>query len=95
MSIHARVAKLPKTHPRSAYEVNSWIKHNENLIKMHRKDVRNKVKGAIAELARCEGYIKQMRHYLRHGDWCSDFYGKDEEYNITWITIAEGSTNEN
>ena len=92
MSIHARVAKLPKTHPRSADEVKSWIKHNENLIKMHRKDVRNNVKGSIAELANCEGYIKQMRHYLTHGDWISDFYGAEQEYFITWVTIAGGKT---
>ena len=95
MDIHDRVAKLPKDHFLSLDSVKAWIKHNEELVKEHRKDVRNKVAGAISKQASCEGYIKQMRHYLRHGDWCSDFYGKDEEYKITWITIAGGSTNEN
>ena len=50
--------------------------------------MRNKVEGAISKLANCEAYIKQMRHYLRHGDWCSDFYGKDEEYMIMWVTTS-------
>ena len=88
MDIHERVAKLPKTHPRCASEVQEWIKHNQNLIKQYRKDVRNKVEGAISKLANCEAYIKQMRHYLRHGDWCSDFYGNDEEYMIMWVTTS-------
>ena len=90
MDINDRVAKLPKDHFLSLDSVKAWIKHNEELVKEHRKDVRNKIAGAISKQASCEGYIKQMRHYLRHGDWCSDFYGKDEEYKITWVSTTKG-----
>ena len=35
-----------------------------------------------------EGYIRHMRHYLKHGDWCNDFYGHYEDKRIKWQTIV-------
>ena len=37
---------------------------------------------------RVEAYIRQMKHYIQHGDWPSDYYGKDEQMRIKWKTIA-------
>jgi hypothetical protein len=55
---------------------------------MYRKQERQQVNGAIAKRASCEGYIRFMRHYLKHGDWISDFYGEEEEQRIYWRRIA-------
>ena len=46
------------------------------------------VKGAKAKYHSAQGYIRQMRHYLKHGDWCTDFYGPYEEKRIKWVTIT-------
>ena len=46
------------------------------------------VKGAKAKYHSAQGYITQMRHYLKHGDWCSDFYGPYEDKRVKWQTIV-------
>ena len=51
-------------------------------------EVRRDVKGAKAKLADAEGYIRHMRHYLKYGDWCNDFYGPYEDKRIKWQTIV-------
>ena len=53
-----------------------------------RFEVRKEVKGAKAKYHSAQGYIRQMRHYLKHGDWCTDFYGPYEEKRIKWVTIT-------
>jgi len=35
-----------------------------------------------------EGYNKDIRHYITHGDWISDFYGRDQDFLIGWVKIA-------
>ena len=47
-------------------------------------------KGAIANRSMRDGYIKDMRHYLRTGDWISLFYGKDMQNLTKYIVVAYG-----
>jgi hypothetical protein len=63
-----------------------WIKHNQELISIYRKQERTQVKGAISKRANCERYISNMRHYLKHGDWADNFYGEDQQHKIYWRT---------
>ena len=47
-----------------------------------RSSVRQKIKGAAAQLAIHEGYIKHMQKYLRDGDWVDNFYGEHQQNKI-------------
>jgi hypothetical protein len=63
-----------------------WIAHNQLLANEYRKQERQNVKSSTANRVLCEGYIKHMRHYLKHGDWIDNFYGKDQEGKVVWIS---------
>ena len=79
---------MSKDHPLYYVKVLKWIDHNKLLVSEYRKQEKNNMKGAISRRASCEGYIRFMRHYLRHGDWISDFYGAEEEGRVYWRRIA-------
>ena len=79
---------MSEDYPIHYLQVLKWIDHNKLLISEYRKQERNKIKGAIAKRTSCEGYIRLMRHYLKHGDWISDFYGMEEDSKVYWRRIA-------
>ena len=81
---------LPEGHPRHPKKVKEWIKTQKDLASSARSSVRQKIKGAIAQLAIHEGYIKHMQKYLRDGDWIDDFYGEHQENKITRRCTAQG-----
>ena len=54
------------------------------------REVRMKVQGAIAQRSMRDGYVKDMRHYLRTGDWISIFYGKDMKSKTKTRVLAHG-----
>ena len=73
---------LPEDHPRHPKKVKEWIKTQKDLLSSARSSVRQKIKGAEAQLAMHEGYIKNMQRYLRDGDWVDDFYGEHQQNKI-------------
>ena len=79
---------LPEEHPRHPNKVKEWIKTQKELAKSERGNVRQKIKGAAAQLAIHEGYIKHMQKYLRDGDWIDNFYGEHQQNKIHWKCIA-------
>ena len=87
-NVHPSVVTLPDDHVLSYKKVKEWIKHNRDKATSLRRDVKRNVKGSIAKLASVEGYIRQINHYIQHGDWSNDFYGKDEHMRIKRKTIA-------
>ena len=87
-SIHPSVLALDDENMLSVKNVKSWIKTQKELMTTLRNEVRRDVKGAKAKLADADGYIRHMRHYLKHGDWCNDFYGHYEDKRIKWQTIV-------
>ena len=87
-SIHPSVLSLDDDNTFSVKNVKSWIKTQKDLLSSLRSEVRRDVKGAKAKLADAEGYIRHMRHYLKYGDWCNDFYGPYEDKRIKWQTIV-------
>ena len=77
---------FPDDHPVSVKKVQEWIKHNRDLLKEENQAIKLNQKGAIARAASIEGYIRQMRTYLKHGDWCDNFYGKNQQHKVKWAS---------
>jgi len=87
-SIHESLRNLPDEHGLSPAKVKKWIKTQQDLAKSARQQVRQKVKGAEAQLKIHEGYISNMQAYLRTGDWVDSFYGEYQEHKIRNRCIA-------
>ena len=71
--INKQVLKLPKKHALSASKVLSWIDTQQEIAKQARSAAR-RLTGAKSlqskgKAIRAEGYIKEMRRYLRTGLW--------------------------
>jgi len=88
--IKKELYKLPKSATFQVEKVLSWIDHNKLMVYKLTKQVRDKTQGAIAQRSMRLGYIKDIRHYLRNGDWISPFYGKDMEHKTKMKVIAHG-----
>ena len=82
------VIDLPDDHYLSYKSVKKWIKTQQEIARAERKNVSRNVKGADAKMYAAQGYVRQMQHYIQHGDWPNDFYGEYEEKRIIWKTIA-------
>ena len=72
----------------SPANVKKWIKTQKDLAKSVRQQVRQKVKGAEAQLNIHEGYVRNMQNYLRTGDWTDIFYGEYQEHRIRYRCYA-------
>ena len=86
-SIHPEVLAKPDDHFLSVKNVRSWIKSSKEQLSSFKSEMRRDVKGAKAKVYSKEGYIRNMQHYLKHGDWIDDFYGEYEEKKVKWKTI--------
>ena len=87
-SIHYTVLAKGDEHFLSAKNVQSWIKNQKEQLTEYRHSARRDIKGAKAQVANCEGYIRNLQYYLRHGDYCDDRYGAFQEKRIKWQTIV-------
>ena len=88
--INKKLYKLPKTATFQVDKILLWIKHNQEVSASLNKPIRLKLKGAIAQKSMREGYIKDMRHYLRTGDWISILSGKDMQDITKTRVIVHG-----
>ena len=79
---------LSEDHPLHPKKIKEWIKTQKDLVSSARSAVRQKIKGAEAQLASHEGYIKNMQRYLRDGDWVDDFYGEHQQNKIRHRCVA-------
>ena len=79
---------LSEDHPLHPKKIKEWIKTQKDLASSARSSVRQKIKGAEAQLASHEGYIKNMQRYLRDGDWVDDFYGEHQQNKIRHRCVA-------
>ena len=87
-SIHVSVLAIPEEDVLSVKNVQSWIKNQKEQLVEYRASVRRDIKGAIAQVSNCEGYIRNLQYYLKHGDYCDDRYGAYQEKRIKWQTIT-------
>tara|TARA_R110000868_G_scaffold151145_1_gene374774 strand:- start:32 stop:331 length:300 start_codon:yes stop_codon:yes gene_type:complete len=88
--INKELYNLPKNATFQVNVVLEWIKHNQEVSKSMAREIRMNTKGAIAQRSVRDGYIKDMRHYLRTGDWISIFYGKDMQNKTKYKVVAYG-----
>ena len=79
---------LPDDHMLHPKKIKEWIKTQKDLASSVRGEVRQKIKGAEAQLLIHEGYIKNMQKYLRDGDWVDNFYGEHQQNKIRWRCTA-------
>ena len=86
-NIHPDVVAKPDDHFLSLKKVRSWMKSTKEQISSLRGEVRRDVKGAKAKLHSKEGYVRNMQHYLKHGDWIDNAYGEYQEKSVKWKTI--------
>ena len=86
--IHESLRSLPDDYGLSPANVKKWIKTQKDLAKSVRQQVRQKVKGAEAQLNIHEGYVRNMQNYLRTGDWTDIFYGEYQEHKIRYRCYA-------
>lgn len=87
-SIHVSVLAIPEEDMLSVKNVQSWIKNQKEQLVEYRASVRRDIKGAIAQVSNCEGYIRNLQYYLKHGDYCDDRYGAYQEKRVSWQTIT-------
>ena len=88
--INKELYKLPKNATFQVDKILLWIKHNQVVSASLNKSIRLKLSGAIAQKSMRDGYIKDMRHYLRTGDWINLFYGKDMESLTKTRVVVHG-----
>ncbi len=89
-SIHTSLRDLPNDHQLHPKKVKLWIKTQKEILKAERANLRNKIKGSVSKVAEHKSYIRNMKKYLRDGDWVDDFYGEYMDKKISRRCIAQG-----
>ena len=93
-NIYPSVLAKPDDDPLSLKSVKNWIKHNKEKSAAYLTNSRRRgasLKQVIQDKINADGakaYIRMMEHYLRTGDWISDFMGQDEEKKTQWKCVA-------
>ena len=77
---------LPEDYPLHPKKVKEWIKTQKDLASSERKQKRLGVKGANPDIH--EAYVRNMKTYLRNGDWVDSFYGEHQEKRVRYRCIA-------
>ena len=86
--IHESLRNLPDDYPLHPKKVKVWIKTQKDLANAERKSVRQGIKGALARQGVHEGYVRNMKTYLRSVDWIDMFYGEHQEHRIRHRCVA-------
>ena len=93
-NIHPTVLAKPEIDKLSMKNVKAWIKEAKEDAAAHAKNARGR--GITPQVQQKEmalseskkGYIRDMEHYLRTGDWISSFMGAKENELTQWKCIA-------
>jgi hypothetical protein len=93
IEVHSIALSYGEEHPLHIDKVEEWLEHAEENKKEYARLARKKIKSLSCKnpLA-CslihEGYIKEIKHYLRTGDWISSVYGMEQEHIVRRKRIA-------
>ena len=93
-NIHPKVLEIPDDDPLSLKSIKKSIKHSKDKASAYSVNSRRRgatPKQAIADSINSDNtkaYIRFMEHYLRTGDWISNFMGDDEEKKTQWKCVA-------
>ena len=93
-NIHLKVLEIPDDGPLSLKSIKKSIKHSKDRASAY--SVNSRRRGATPKQAitdsinsdNTKAYIRFMEHYLRTGDWISNFMGDDEEKKTQWKCVA-------
>ena len=93
-NIHPKVLEIPDDDILSLKSIKKSIKHSKDRASAY--SVNSRRRGATPKQAitdsinsdNTKAYIRFMEHYLRTGDWISDFMGDDEEKKTQWKCVA-------
>ena len=77
---------LPEDYPLHPKKVKEWIKTQKDLASSERKQKRLGNKNANPDIH--EAYVRNMKTYLRNGDWVDSFYGEHQEKVVRYRCIA-------
>ena len=93
-NVHRNVLAKPDDDPLSLKSIKKSIKHNKDKASAFLTNSRRRgasPKQSIADKISADNakaYIRFMEHYLRTGDWISDYMGDDEEKKTQWKCVA-------
>jgi hypothetical protein len=93
-NIHPSVLLKPDDDPLSVKSIKKWIKHNKEKASAYLTNSRRRgatPKQSIIDKIHSENvkaYIRFMEHYLKSGDWISNFMGDNEEKKTQWKCVA-------
>ena len=93
-NIHPKVLEIPDDDPLSLKSIKKSIKHSKDRASAYSVNSRRRgttPKQAITDSINSDNtkaYIRFMEHYLRTGDWISNFMGDDEEKKTQWKCVA-------
>ena len=93
-NVYPSVLTKSDDDPLSLKSIKKSIKHNKEKAAAYLTNSRRRgasPKQSIADKINADGakaYIRMMEHYLRTGDWISDFMGQDEEKKTQWKCVA-------
>ena len=93
-NVYPSVLAKPDDDPLSLKTVKKWIKHNKEKASAYLTNSRRRgatPKQSIIDKINSENakaYIRMMEHYLKSGDWVSNFMGQDEEMKTQWKCVA-------
>ena len=93
-NIHPKVLEIPDDDILSLKSIKKAIKHSKDKASAYSVNSRRRgatPKQAIADSINSDNtkaYIRFMEHYLRTGDWISNFMGDDEEKKTQWKCVA-------
>ena len=93
-NIHPKVLEIPDDDILSLKSIKKSIKHSKDRASAYSVNSRRRgatPKQAIADSINSDNtkaYIRFMEHYLRTGDWISNFMGDDEEKKTQWKCVA-------
>ena len=93
-NIHPNVLSKPDDHMFSFKKVKQWIKTQKEVAsdserQSRRASVESKLRVKEASKAKyARAYVREMKHYLEHGDWVSNTYGEYQEKWTKWKIIA-------
>ena len=76
---HPICLKVPEGWNLHISNIIEWLEYNDKKRKEYARLARKGQKGALAQSLDHEGYLKEIKHYLRTGDWISDYFGKYQE----------------
>ena len=93
-NVYPSVLAKPDDDLLSLKSIKKAIKHNKEKASAFLTNSRRRgttPKQSIADKINADSakaYIRFMEHYLRTGDWISNFMGQDEEMKTQWKCVA-------